>query len=76
MKITTPKNVITNPWETLCVDCIGPYTLIGNKQVHSRISRSNYEQSQLEAGLKYRTSSIRTVARTRTVKGKLVYVKE
>ncbi len=24
-----PKNVITNPWECLCVDLIGPYTLKG-----------------------------------------------
>ena len=24
-----PKNVITNPWEALCVDLIGPYTLKG-----------------------------------------------
>jgi hypothetical protein len=24
-----PKTVITNPWECLCVDLIGPYTLKG-----------------------------------------------
>jgi hypothetical protein len=30
-----PKTVITNPWECLCVDLIGPYTLKGkdNSQI-------------------------------------------
>jgi hypothetical protein len=32
-----PKTTITNPWECLCVDLIGPYTLKGkdNLQINS-----------------------------------------
>ncbi len=28
-----PKTVITNPWECLCVDLIGPYTLKGKDKL-------------------------------------------
>jgi hypothetical protein len=29
-----PNTVITNPWECLCVDLIGPYTLNGKDNLH------------------------------------------
>ncbi len=35
IRASTPKSVISNPWECLCVDPIGPYTLKGrdNSQI-------------------------------------------
>ena len=70
-----PKNVITNPWETLCVDCIGPYTLKGNNgsivefQCLTMIDPASSWFEIVELPL-------RTVARTRTVMGKLKNVEE
>ena len=31
---TPEKIVITNPWEALCVDLIGPYSLKGKDKTH------------------------------------------